>query len=427
MFLKRTIRALLPAPLLSVYHWLTSWLVAVIYGLPGRKLIIIGVTGTKGKTSTASMLWYILEKSGHKTALLTTAFFALGEETWLNDLKMTMPGRFKLNKFLQRARQANCKYAIIETSSEGLAQWRHVGLAYKLAVFTNLAPEHLEAHGSFDKYRAAKARLFKLIAKNGGTGVINLDDEAAEYFINYAGENVWGYTYRQIAKSGLNKVLSAQLGEVSHNKAEFTVANIKVKLPVGGEFNAYNALAAMSAAQVLDISLEQSARILQGYSGTPGRLEFVQSLPFAVVVDYAHTAESLEAIYKTLKGAGKLIAVLGSCGGGRDKAKRAPLGKLAGQYADYVVVTDEDPYDEPPRSIMETVAQGIEESGKKANENYWIIEDRRQAIHKALSLAQAGDTVVITGKGAEQFMCLADNKKIPWDDRKVVREELRKF
>lgn len=424
MSLKRTIRAFLPAPLLSAYHWLTSWLVALYFGLPGRKLVIIGVTGTKGKTTTASMLWYLLEKAGKKTALLTTAFFAIGEETWLNDLKMTMPGRVKLNEFLRRASRANCEYVIIETSSEGLAQWRHLGLFYKFGIFTNLTPEHLEAHGNFIKYRQAKARLFNMVSKNNGVAIINLDDKEADYFIKHSGKKVCGYTFNSSTVNEASKIISAKIINSGRFNVEFTVDNIKVNIPVGGKMNAYNALACITAANSLGVSLTESARLLSSYPGTPGRLEFVQSSPFAVVVDYAHTAESLEELYKTLKGSGKLIAVLGSCGGGRDKVKRVPLGRIAGKYADYVIVTNEDPYDESPRTIMETVASGVKASGKKENDSYWIIEDRRKAIIKAIALAKQNDVVAITGKGAEQWMCVSDNKKIPWDDRNIVKEEL---
>ncbi|MDZ4229975.1 MAG: UDP-N-acetylmuramoyl-L-alanyl-D-glutamate--2,6-diaminopimelate ligase [Candidatus Veblenbacteria bacterium] len=424
MSLKHSIRALAPAPLLSLYHWLMSWWAVLLYGFPALRLVVAGVTGTKGKSSTCSMLWHILEQTGHRTGLVSTAQFAVSRQVWLNDLKMTMPSRSALQQLFRRMVREGCTHAVVETSSEGLAQWRHVGLPYHVAVLTNLAPEHLQAHGGFEAYRSAKARLFQTAARGGGIAVLNLDDNAADYFTRFAGRRVWGYTFQAAQKSGLEDVLSARLISVTAAQVEFEVQGVRTNLSVGGEFNAQNALAAMTAALALGVPLEKSAAALASFPGTPGRLEFVQHQPFAVVVDYAHTVESLEAVYRTLKGPGKLIAVLGSCGGGRDKQKREPLGKLAGQYADYVVVTDEDPYDEEPRSIMEVVAAGARVAGKRESESLWIIEDRRAAIHHALTLAKAGDVVVITGKGAEQWLMKANGKKIPWDDRQVVQEEL---
>lgn len=427
MSLKGKIRKLVPTSILSAYHYILSGATSVAFGLPARSLKVIGVTGTKGKTSTSAMLWHILQNTGHRAGLITTAFFAIGDETKINDIKMTMPGRSDMQVLLKDMVKSSCEYAVVETSSEGLAQWRHLGIPYSVAVFTNLAPEHIESHGSFAKYREAKGRLARTIASSGGTAVINLDDAEAEYFISQSGEHTWGYTFKDVSQEGIENHLSAEIVKTTSTHAEFKIGNLKVSLPVGGEFNAYNALAAIAAALKLGIPLDRSAAALSSFPGTPGRLEFVQLKPFAVVVDYAHTPESLAALYVALQERGNLIAVLGSCGGGRDKARRVPLGKLAGDYAKYVVVTDEDPFDENPRSIMEAVASGVRESGKKEGEDYWIIEDRRAAIYKALSLAQAGDTVVITGKGAEQSMCVAGNKKVAWDDRQVVREGLKKL
>ena len=424
MAIKAWLRRLAPGWALSAYHWAMSWLAVLAFGWPARQLSIIGVTGTKGKTSTASMLWHILEQAGYTTGLISTAVFAVAKESWLNDLKMTMPGRATMQKLLRRMVRAGCTHAVVETSSEGLAQWRHVGLPYGVAVFTNLAPEHIRAHGSFKAYRAAKARLFQFIARHHGAAVINLDDAEANYFIQSSGQHVWGYTFRGANQFSLERVLSAELEVATVAEVRFKVVGVNIALPVGGEFNAENALAATVAALALGVPLEKSAAALATYRGTPGRLEFVQTKPFAVVVDYAHTVESLEAVYKTLRSKSKLIAVLGSCGGGRDKQKREPLGNLAGSYAENVIITDEDPYDENSRAIMESVAAGARAAGKREGENLWIVEDRRAAIHQALTLAHPGDTVVITGKGAEQWLMQAGGKKIPWDDRKVVREEL---
>ncbi len=448
--IKATVRKVIPKWGLGLYHAGYAFIAAARYGFPGRRLVVVGITGTKGKSTTCAMVWHILRSAGYKTGLISTAQLSSGGEARISDLKMTMPSPFWLQGFLRDMVLAGCTHAVVETSSEGLAQWRSLGINYRVAVFTNLAPEHLEAHGSYAAYRAAKGKLFRLVGGSGGTNVVNLDDAEARYFLQFPTQSRYGYTLHDAHPDGLTKTFAAQVQEVTPRQARFTFGVIPVELSVGGEFNVYNALAALAAAQAVGVPLEKSAAALATFSGTPGRLEFVTSEPFNVVVDYAHTPESLEAVYCTLKpsteptpnhylsnlsgrtnltglnGRSRLIAVLGSCGGGRDKAKREPLGKLAGYYADLIVVTDEDPYDEDPLSIMQSVATGVRAAGKKEGENFWIVPERKEAIRRAMSLARAGDTVVITGKGAEQWLCVAGNKKIPWDDRQVVREELVK-
>jgi len=430
MILKSAIRRLVPRSILGWYHFILSFIAAVVYGWPARRLIVVGVTGTKGKSTTGAMLWHILQSTGHKTGLISTAQLAIGDKTWLNDLKMTMPGRLTLQKLLRRMVRAGCTYLVLETSSEGLAQWRHVGIPYQVAVFTNLQPEHLESHGSYESYRQAKGRLFAAVAKRHGTAVVNLDDKEAMYFLHYPVARRLGYTSQDKSFPNLASVLSATEIKASAKESVFTVNNETVHLPVGGEFNIANALATLSAATALGIDFKSAVSALGSFAGTPGRLEFInQGQPFDVVVDYAHTPESLEALYKTLGPAaaahsGGLIAVLGSCSGGRDRAKREPLGNLAGSYAKLVIVTDEDPYDEEPLSIMQTVARGALQAKKQLGQDLFIVPDRRQAIALAISKAKPGDVVAITGKGAEQWLCQARGKKIPWDDRQVVRTEL---
>ena len=427
MGIKAQLRQLAPRSLLGVYHAVASYLVALVYGFPARKLIVVGVTGTKGKTTTCAMIHHLLSSTGYKTGLISTAQFKIGEKQWLNDLKMTMPGRGALQRLFRDMVHAGCTHVVVETSSEGLAQWRHLGIPYQVAVFTNMAPEHIEAHGSFAAYRAAKARLFKACARHGGTSVVNLDDTEAGYFLQLNPGRTIGYTMtgKNLAQA---EVLSASELHENATTVHFRVNDVVTELPVGGTFNVANALASLGAAKALGIKLESATQSLASFPGTPGRLEFISAgQPFRVVVDYAHTPESLQALYKTLSATSSLIAVLGSCGGGRDKAKRPVLGKLAGEHARAVFVTDEDPYDEDPCSIMDAVAVGVREVGKKDGVDLWIEPDRRSAIRRAFGLAKPGDTVVITGKGSEQWLCAAGGKMIPWDDRNVVREELLKL
>ncbi len=413
-----------PRLLLSAYHFSMSAVAALAFGLPARGLVVIGVTGTKGKTTTCGMLHHILQQGGFKAGLISTAEIAIGYERRINDLKMTTPSRTTLQRLLRRMATAGCTHVVLETSSEALAQWRHFGIPYAVAVFTNLAPEHLEAHGSLAAYRQAKGKLFQALSGKG-TAVVNLDDAEAGYFLHFPANKKIGFTIHGHGGAQLTETLNATIQKVEAHHALFTVNGVLAPLLVGGEFNVMNALAALGAARALEMPLARAVQALTNFNGTPGRLEFVETgKNFSVVVDYAHTPESLEAVYITLERQGPLVAVLGSCGGGRDKAKREPLGKLAGTYARAVIVTDEDPYDEEPRAIMEAVARGARAAGKRDGDNLWVVPERRQAIQLALSQAQAGDTVVITGKGSEQWLCVAGDKKIPWDDRTVVREEL---
>lgn len=427
----------MPRSIMAIYHWFMSYGVALWYGFPARRLLVIGVTGTKGKTTVSHMIWHILQQSGLRTGLLSTALLAVGDKVWLNDLKMTMPGRLTLQRLFRRMSNEGCVYAVVETSSEGLAQSRQAGISYLAAVFTNLAPEHIEAHGSFSNYRSAKAKLFSALTsrvcltplgKVKPFSLINADDEQAGYFSTRAGGRVVDYSVRGGHLTEPAAFWQPTDVKISVQKMSFKLRGLAVELPFGGEFNLYNAVAALATVQELGLPLSKAIQALASYHGTPGRLEFIElGQNFKVVVDYAHTAESLEQLYLSLKNSGPLIAVLGSCGGGRDKARRRPLGRLAGQFARLVVVTNEDPYDEDPLYIMEEVAAGAKEAGKEEGNDLVVEPDRRRAIALALSQAKSGEIVVITGKGSEQWLCVANNKKIPWDDRQVVREELGKM
>lgn len=429
MSFKSQLRKVLSPQLLTKYHFVVSWLVALLFCLPTRKLKVIGVTGTKGKTSTSNIIWHILNTSGKKCGLVSTAQFSNGSETWLNNLKMTMPSRFKLQQLFRQMVKNKCEYVVLETSSEGLAQFRQAGVQYCAAVFTNLTPEHIESHGSFNNYKSAKAKLWQALSKSGKTlSVINLDDEYTDYYLNLPAEKKIGYTLKNSTNHEVNKVYSAAVKVLTEKNSTFEINGQTINLNIGGEFNIYNSLAALAIVNELGISLVKIKSALEKYSGTPGRMEFIKTdKSFQVVVDYAHTAESLEQVYKALDSQGRLIAVLGSCGGGRDKAKRPILGKLAGQYADVVFVTNEDPYNEDPMTIIKSVAQGAIEAGKDQGRDLFIVFDRRQAIHQALSVAREKDIMVITGKGSEQWLCVAGDHKLPWDDRKVVQEELLKI
>jgi len=381
--LKKLLKKLTPKPLLSLYHYCLAFLGTFFYGFPSRKLTVIGITGTSGKSTVAELISAILEQAGNKVALISSIKFKVGEREEPNKLKMTMPGRFKIQKFLREALKANCKYVILEVTSEGIKQHRHKFINFKIATFTNLSKEHIESHGSFEKYREAKLKLFQ---ETKDTHIINLDDRNADSFWKVPAKNKINYTLKD-----------------SHL--------IPKSFSLLGTFNIYNAIAATKIALALNIPLAVCQKALENFKQIEGRMEIVNQDPL-VIVDYAHTPESLKQVYKTLKDK-SLVCVLGSCGGGRDKWKRPVMGKIASQYCQKIIITNEDPYDEDPMEIINQVARDIQAEK---------ILDRREAIKKALTL---DGTVIITGKGSEPWMCLANGKKIPWDDRKTVRELLQ--
>ena len=408
--MKELIKKFIPSFLLHWYHFVLAFLGAVLYRFPSKKIKVIGVTGTNGKTTTVEMISKIFEEAGYKVAFMNSIRFKIGDKEEPNMLKMTMPGRFKLQRFLRQAVNAGCQYAVLEVTSEGIKQYRQKFINFEIAVFTNLTPEHIEAHGGFEKYRKTKGKLFQATKK---IHIINIDDENAEYFLQFPAKEKYLYQFKnQNAKIKIIDQNSKILKEID---------NLKIKLALPGEFNYYNALAAICVGLSQAVSLESCRKTVEEVREIPGRMEEVISAPFKVIVDYAFTPNALEKVYQTLKPEnGKMIAVLGACGGGRDKWKRPVLGKIAAKYCNEVIVTNEDPYDEDPMEIIEQVVKGAGEKAKK-------ILDRREAIREALKLAKAGDVVVITGKGCEPWLCVAKGKKIPWDDRRVVKEEFQKL
>lgn len=436
------IKKIVPKQLLSIYHLILALWASAVYGLPSRKMIVIGITGTKGKSTTAYFLAKILEGAGYRVGLTSTAIFKIVGHEWLNATKMTMLGRFALQKMLHDMVRAGCTYAIVETSSEGLAQSRHAGIDYDVAVFTNLTPEHIESHGGFENYKKAKGKLFASLAgsfiKKIGNGkkiiVANLDDANVGYFLGFWADEKYGYSQQPTANSPKNlqavgRMLLAENVQLRSDGSSFQVDGEEVNLKLIGRGNVYNALAAMAAASSQGVPTFVSATVLGNILTVPGRMELIdEGQPFKVVVDYAHEPESARQLYEAVKNIphNNLIQVLGSTGGGRDVGRRRILGELAAENADTVIVTTDDPYDDDPGEIAKAVAQGAADKGKKIDESIFIILDRRQAIRKAIEIAEVNDLILITGKGSEQVMVVAQGRKIPWDDRVIAREEILK-
>lgn len=453
-FLLNTFRALVPAPILDLYHRALAWLAAVAYGHPSRELVVIGVTGTNGKTTTAYYLAKALEASGFQTGCSTTAIVKVGARESLNTLKMTMPGRFALQRLLREMVRAGCRYAVIETSSQGLIQHRHKGIAYDVAVFTNLTPEHIEAHGGFEAYRAAKRKLFehlvrlpeKRIAyrvshidKGGATryglrdtgneivprvAILNAESPEAAFYASTPGlQDVRWYGL------GSAKGLNASHIALDERGSTFQVNGMDICLRQPGKYNVENAMAALATCEALGVDMKEAALKLGMIERVPGRFDRIEEgQTWTAIVDYAPEPESLRKLYEALALVPhtRLIHVLGSCGGGRDIARRPVLGRMAAEHADIVIVTNEDPYDDDPVEIIRQVADGAEAAGKVPNKNLFTILERKEAIEKAMSLAQDHDLVVMTGKGCETWMCVANGKKLPWDEVSTAREAIRR-
>jgi UDP-N-acetylmuramoyl-L-alanyl-D-glutamate--2,6-diaminopimelate ligase len=448
--IKFVIRKVLPNFLLEFllnrYHFLLAFFGAAFYGFPSKKLIVIGVTGTDGKSTTVNLITKILEETNYKVASLSSIRFKIHGKEWPNTLKMTMPGRFKIQKFLKQAVNAGCQYAVLEITSEGIKQHRHRFINFNIAVFTNLTAEHIESHGSFEKYRAAKEKLFQAVKK---IHILNLDDENAKYFLGFPAEKKYGYGlkifnfqfswtrngpseglfFNQFSNPNFQTIQAKDIKENS-SSISFIIHDSLFKIPLIGGFNVSNALAAICVGLSQGVDLQTIKKGLEKISGIPGRMEAVIKNPFQVFVDYAHTPNALKKVYQALTTnyklqIAKLICVFGACGGGRDKWKRPIFGKIAARYCSQIILTNEDPYDENPFQILSMIKSGMD--FQFSIFNFYEILDRREAIKKALSLAKPNDVVVITGKGCEPWMCVSDGKKIPWSDKKIVKEEFKKL
>ncbi len=413
--------------LYSLYHWLWAFASALAFGFPSRKLYVVGVTGTKGKSTTVEVMSAMFEAAGENTAILSSVTRKVGKQHGRNMTGNTMPGRFAIQKFLADAVRAKCAYAFVEVTSQGVVQHRHRFIDWNAAVFLNLAPEHIESHGSFEKYRDAKVSFFKYVArspKKGRLFFINKNDESQSYFEEAVKHNYGNSIYLFSGEDFLRNVL-AEHYDLRSERARKTLGEW-----VLADFNLEDEAAAYALAKVRKVSWEAVARALTHFKGVPGRLEVVQEKPFVAVIDYAHTPDSLRKLYTTLRkdylmDSGRLICVLGSAGGGRDKWKRPEMGKIAAEFCSFIVLTNEDPYNEEPEDIMNEIKAGILETSFSPAKVFMVV-DRREAIQKAIALAEKGDVVVATGKGSEMSINGKSGSKIPWNEREVFDEELQR-
>lgn len=422
----------LPESVLRLYHASLGYVGGFLYGNPSQSMVVIGVTGTNGKSSTVQLIAQLLTELGETVGYTSTAGFCIAGKTVENRMKMTMPGRFVLQDMLRAMRQAGCTYALVETSSQGLIQYRHVGIDYDMAVFTNLTPEHLEAHGGFEEYKKAKGLLFQHVTARPHKIlqgrripkqiVVNGDDVHAAYFASFPADAHWTFGWQEHPGQGV------YARELAHDAqgADVLVEGIAARWQLPAHFARLNALAAVATVHACGFSLADVVRASEKLHDVAGRFERVDvGQPFTVIVDYAYEPYALRALFASLPPRqGRVIGVHGSAGGGRDKARRPIIGALAAEHEDIVVVTNEDPYDEDPQAIIDAVAAGAREKGKRDGENLFVLADRGEAIAFALRSAKPGDVVLITGKGSEPVMAVAGGKTIPWDDRQIARNVL---
>lgn len=429
--MKAFIKKLTPKFLLSLYHLSMAYLGAIRYGFPSRKMIVVGITGTKGKTSASYFVWNVLQHAGIKTGMLTTAAIKIGDKDIVNTMHMTMPGRFFIQKHLRMMADAGCEVVIVETTSQGIEQYRHRGIVYDIAVFTNLSPEHIESHGSYEAYRAAKGKLFKAINHKAKmwkgsilrpTAILNYDDKEYPYYSLISTPQKMSYGLDEKATVRATHILTTP------HSVSFSVDQDRFDLSLPGTFMIPNALVAISIADLLHVPRKKISEGIHALSYIPGRMEEIKTNKnFRVFVDYAHEKLSMRSLISNLKQmaqGNKVIVVFGSEGGGRDKSKRKDMAEVVSELADYAVVSDTDPYEEDPELIVEEIGQYLAEYGWKRDHQYFLISDRRSGIRKALSLAQSGDIVVCTAMGAQKTMIREKGIAYPWDDREVVREEL---
>ena len=371
------------------------------YGFPGRKLKVIGVTGTNGKTTTSFMIWKMLNSAGRKAGLMTTVGWGV-DEIHEQMEHMTTVDSSILNKRIKKIADAGVEYLVLELTSHALAQHRSLGIPIEVAVMTNVTHEHLDYHKTFERYRDAKRKLFK----QAKYGVINADDPSAEYFESDIERYVtYGVDYGE---------LKAENIKLKPDGVEYVIPSekdLKIKTQIAGIFNVYNSLACVAVGKRLGLSDSEIKDGIFALNEVEGRMVKVdEGQKFTAIMDYAHTPDAFEKLLPDMKKAttGRLIVVFGSAGGRRDPSKRKPMGEIAGEHADILVLTEEDDRDTPGEEILEQIAEGAREKGKKDGESIFKILNRPKAILEACKMAKKGDTVLFLGKGNEKTIERAD-------------------
>ncbi len=381
------------------YHFGKAALYGGLSGFPARRMTVIGVTGTNGKTTTSFMIWKMLNTAGRKAGLMTTVGWGV-DEVHEQVEHMTTVDVKPLNERIKKIADAGAEYLVLELTSHALAQYRDLGIPIDVAVMTNVTHEHLDYHKTFENYRDAKRKLFK----KARFGVINADDPSAEYFES----DVEKYTTYGVEYGDLK----AEKIKLKADGVEYVCSDgLKIRTQVAGKFNVYNSLACVAVGRRLGLSDAEIADGIAALDSVEGRMVRIdEGQKFTAIMDYAHTPDAFEKLLPDMKKAtkGRLIVMFGSAGGRRDPSKRKPMGEIAGKFADVVVLTEEDDRDTPGMEILEQIAEGARESGKKDGADLFLILDRPSAILEACKMAKTGDTVMFLGKGNEKTIERAD-------------------
>lgn len=398
--------------LVKPLHFAKAVTFGVGYGFPARKLKVIGVTGTNGKTTTCFMIWKMLNENHKKAGLMTTV--AYGYKRLQPELNhMTTVDSKTLNRRIKAIREAGAEYLVLEVTSHAMEQFRTLGVPIDVAVFTNLTHEHLDYHRTFENYRKAKCKLFK----KAKFGVINADDKSSSEFIKCSKDYI---TYG--IKNGKMRAEDVKLGV---DGVEYSCGDIKVKTQIPGEFNVYNSLAAVAVGQKLGLTNEEIEKGIAALESVEGRMTRVEEgQDFSVIVDYAHTPDALEKVFKAIPEVdGRIISVHGGAGR-RDETTRAERGEILGTNSDIVIITEDDSRDEDPKKIADQFVEGATKAGKVEDKDLFVELDREKAIQKAISLAKKGDLVLLLGKGHEKTILRAEGA-IPFEDIKVAKKYLK--
>lgn len=408
-------------------HLLEAIAINAVNGFPLRGLKVIGVTGTNGKTSTSFLIHKMLVESGYNAGLMTTVAYGVGEDIKPQIAHMTSVSVPLLLKRVKAMKQQGMDWLVLETTSHALAQHRVWGVPYSIAVMTNITHEHLDYHGTFEKYAAAKRKLFEQTNSNKKgmqVGIVNAEDPSATSFTAAVANPV---TYG--LKSGDIRATKLKLTSGgSRYVAKAATDEYRIECHLPGSFNVSNSLAAVGVGRALGLTKDQIEQGIAALEGVEGRMTRIdEGQDFDVIVDFAHTPDSFEKLFKDLKPVvkGKLIVLFGSAGR-RDEAKRAVQGRLAGEYADIVVITEEDDRDIDGQQIMEQIAEGAVSAGKQRDEDLFLVHDRTEAIRFTLARAVKGDTVLLLGKGHEKTIERADGEH-PWDEIGATRQLLKQM
>ena len=391
------IRKIIPNSIVNTfYHFPKAVLAVLYYRYPAKDLTVIGITGTDGKTTTSTLVYEILRQAGKKAALITSVSAKIGGKELSTGLHVTSPDPWELQKLLRHISDEGFNYVVLESTSHGLAQHRLLGCNFKIGAVTNITHEHLDYHGTWEKYLKDKARLFKKTK----FAVLNKDDRSFKLLKKYVNSKIITYGMK---------------------KADFTLQNFPFKTKMPGEYNQYNCLAAIAVAKLLKISDADIRKAIAGFKGVIGRMDVVYNKSFKIIIDFAHTPNALKQALTACKAmpCKRIISVFG-CAGLRDIRKRPLMGEISCRLADVSIFTAEDPRTENINNIFKQM-----ESGCKNKKNLYKEPDRKKAIKLAISMAKKGDIIGIFGKGHEQSMCWG-NTEHPWSDHKAVREILKK-